>query len=226
MDFRELAYIVSIAKHQGVSKAAEELYVSQPTLSKFVQNLENYLGQPIFRRLGNKFLLTYAGKRYVETAQAMLKMKKELDHELSDIIKKNIGEIKIAIPIMRGIYILPRALPIFHEKFPQVRITVHETNSASMEQMILNGEIDLAFFVLPVRHPDITYEILNREELLLVMSSNHPLANEGIIKAGCKYSWIDIKKLEEEEFILQWPDQKTRQAADKIFHEAGHCCPV
>jgi DNA-binding transcriptional LysR family regulator len=221
MDFRELAYIVSIAKHQGVGKAAEELYVSQPTLSKFVQNLESSLGQPLFRRLGNKFLLTYAGKRYVETAQAMLAMKKEMDQELSDIIRESVGEFKIAVPIMRGIYILPRALPLFRERFPRVRVTVFEANSAELEHNILTGEIDLALVTVGDKHSDIVYEIINDEEIVLVMSPDHPLAGQGVIKPGCRYPWMDLHKLENEQFILQWTDQRTRQVSDKILHEAG-----
>jgi DNA-binding transcriptional LysR family regulator len=221
MDFRELAYIVSIAKHQGVGKAAEEVHITQPTLSKFVQNLENYLGQPLFRRLGNKFLLTYAGKRYVETAKSMLEMKKGLDHEHSDIIKNNVGEMKTAVPPMRGLYLLSRALPVFWEQFPLVKVTVNEASSTIMNPMLLNGDIDLAFFTLAGRHPDLDYEIISQEEVVLVMSPDHPMANQGITKKGCKYPWMDIRKLEGEQFFLQWPDQKIRQMTDKVFHDAG-----
>ncbi|AEF85486.1 transcriptional regulator, LysR family [Treponema primitia ZAS-2] len=221
MDFRELSYIVSIAKQQNITRASEEVYVSQPTLSKFVQNLENYLGQPLFRRLGNKFLLTYAGELYVEKAKAMLAMKKELDQELSDIIRQNIGELKIAFPIMRGNYMLPCTLPVFRKEFPRVKVSIHEANSSVMEDMILGGEIDIAFFTLPIKHPDISYDIINLEEILLIMSPDHPLASAGIPREGCKYPWIDIGLLRDEEFIIQRSDQRTRQIFDKIFHNAG-----
>jgi DNA-binding transcriptional LysR family regulator len=221
MDFRELEYVVSVAKHQGVGKAAEECYVSQPTLSKFVQNLEYTLGQPLFRRLGNKFLLTYAGERYVETARNILEIKKGLDRELSDILREDIGELKIAFRICGGINIIPQVLSLFWKQFPRVKVKIHEDNSSVLESELLNGDIDLAFITLPIRHPDITYEIINQEELLLVMSPDHPMAFQGITKKGCKYSWMDITKLKDEGFILPWPDQRTRQVADKIFHDAG-----
>jgi len=219
MDFRELQYVVSIAKQQNITRASEEVFVSQPTLSKFVQNLEHYLGQPLFRRLGNKFLLTYAGERYVEKAKAMLGMKKELDEELSDILKKDIGELKIAFPIMRGTYMLPCTLPVFRKEFPRVKVTVNEANSAVLEDMILDGEIDLAFFTLPIRHPDISYDTIKEEEVILVMNADHGLAGEGIKKAGCKYPWIDLKKLKDETFIMQRVDQRTRHITDQILLE-------
>ena len=221
MDFRELTYVVSIAKHQSVSKAAQELFVSQPTLSKFIQNLESELDQPLFRKLGNRFLLTYAGERYVAQARCILAMKKELDQELSDIIRQNIGELKIAFPIMRGTYMLPCTLPVFRQQFPKVKVNVHEADSAVLEDMILQGNIDLAFFTMPIRSADIRYEIISHEEVVLVMSPEHPLAKQGIQKPDCKYPWIDVAKLAGEPFILQKSDQRTRQIADKIFRDAG-----
>ena len=87
--------------------------------------------------------------------------------------------------------------------------------------MILSGDIDLAFMVLPDRHQDITYEVLSEEELMLIMSPEHSLAKEGITKEGCKYPWMDMAKLKDEQFILQWPDQRTRQTTDKIFRDVG-----
>lgn len=221
MDFRELQYIVSIAKQQNITRASEDVFVSQPTLSTFIQNLEKKLGQPIFRRLGNKILLTYAGERYVEKAKAILGIKKELDQELADILKRNIGELKIAFPIMRGTYMLPCTLPVFRKEFPEVRVSVMEANSAVLEDMILEGEIDLAFFTLPIRHPDVAYDIIKEEEVVLVMNAANPLAGTGAGKEGCKYPWLDVKTLQDETFLMQRLDQRTRHIADQILRDAA-----
>lgn len=221
MDFRNLEYIISIAKHQSVGKAAEECFVSQSTLSKFVQNLENTLDQPLFRRLGNKFLLTYAGERYVATAKSIIETKRGLDQELTDIFQENIGELKIAFRLCGGINILTEALPLFWKNFPRIKLKIHEDSSGILENEILKGGIDLAFITLPIKHPEIDYEIISQEKLLLLMASNHPKVDQGLFKEGWKYPWIDIVTLKDEPFILQWPGQRTRQAADKIFHEAG-----
>ena len=222
MDFRELQYILTIAKTQSVTKASHELFITQPTLSKFVQNLERELGQPLFKRLGNKFLLTYAGERYVEKARQILLLKKELDQELSDITRENIGELKIAFPVMRGTYMLPCTLPIFRTQYPFVRVNVQEANSSVLEDMLLRGDIDLAFFNLPIKSPDIDYELIKHEEVVLIMSPDHPLANSGISRKGCKYPWIDLKNIREEGVILQRSDQRTRQIVDKLFKKAGY----
>jgi len=220
MDFRDLRYVEAIARHKSVSAAAKELSVSQPTLSKFVQNLEKRLHQPLFRKYGNKFLLTYAGKRYLEKAKIILSVKKELDQELTDILGNDVGELEIAFPIMRGTYMLPYTLPVFRERFPNVRVIAHEANSSVLEGMILDGFIDLAFFTLPIRSPEVSFEIISHEEVVLIMSSDHPMAKQGVINSECKYPWLDINRVRDEAFIFQKPSQRTRQITDKLFAEA------
>lgn len=91
MDFRELSYITAIAKYQNITKAAESLYISQPTLSKFLKALEEDIGLKLFRRLGNRYVLTHAGECYLQKAEQILQLKNELDLELADIMKRDVG---------------------------------------------------------------------------------------------------------------------------------------
>lgn len=221
MDFKDMSYILAIAKYQNITKAASSLYISQPTLTKFLQKLEKDLNQKLFKRMGNKFILTYAGERYVAKAMDILKLKSELDHEMNDIINSNIGVLKVAFPVMRGTYMLPCTLPIFQSLYPHVELSIYEGNSIELEERLLTGETDLAFFNLPTRSSDISYEIICHEEILLVLSADHPLANTGIPKMGCKYPWIDLSLFKNEKFILYLPDQRTRQIEDSLFQEYG-----
>ena len=146
MDFRDLSYVLAIAKYQNITKAANALYITQPTLTKFLQSLESQMGQKLFRKLGHRFVLTYAGERYVSKATEILNLKKELDREMSDIVKNNFGSLKIAFPTMRGAYMLPCTLPVFNQMYPNVKLDVIEEHSSLLEGMILSGEADLAFF--------------------------------------------------------------------------------
>ena len=91
MDFRDLTYLLAIARQQNITRAAESLYLSQPTLSKFLKGLEGELGLPLFERLGNKYIPTYAGEQYIKKAKESLALKKELDQQMGDIIKNNEG---------------------------------------------------------------------------------------------------------------------------------------
>ena len=190
MDFKDLSYVIAIAKTQNITKAADMLYVTQPTLTKFLQNLEREMGQKLFKKLGNRFVLTYAGERYVAKATEILNLKKELDQEMGDIIRQNAGLLKIAFPTMRGTYMLPCTLPIFRSLYPHVRLEIREAHSSLLEGLLLNGDADLAFFNLPVKNPDIDYQIISHEEVVLVLGNDHPLKNKGIKKGPVK-RWIN-----------------------------------
>lgn len=219
MDFKDLSYVIAIAEQQKITKAAQVLFISQPTLTKFLQKLERDLGQKLFRKVNNKFLLTYAGERYVAKAQDILKLKKELDQEMADIIKSNVGELKIAFTAVRGTYLLPCTLPVFKKMYPNVRLNITEAPSSNLENMLLSGVIDLVFFNGPPKSPELAYEIISTEEMVVLLSSKHPLAQKGVKKKSCKYPWIDLRELQDELFIMQKPEQRTRQIIDKYLKD-------
>jgi DNA-binding transcriptional LysR family regulator len=220
LDFKELQYIASIARNHSITKAAQELFISQPSLSKYLQNLETNLGIKLFNRLGNRFVLTYAGERYVGYAKRILLVKKELDDELSDISNLNKGRINIAFPLIRGSYMIPATLPRFREMYPNVEVNLFEESSSVLEKLLLSGEADIAIFNHPINNPELDYEILRKEEIVLAVSKDHPLANHGSVVKNCKFPWIDIKLFENDDFILYFPEQRTGQIALQIFEAA------
>ncbi len=221
MDFRELSYVMAIAKHKNITKAAESLYLTQPTLSKFLKTLEAEVGQPLFRRLGNKYIPTYAGERYIERSREILQMKKELDQEMGDIISKNEGVLKIGFPAMRGTYMLPCTLPVFRSLYPEVRIIIREENTGDLVRLIQEGEIDLAFFNHFQSDKNIDYTVMSHEELLLVVSRENPLSQMGVKMRGCKYPHMDLRLLSDQKVIMQVPGQRTREITDRLFKSAG-----
>ncbi len=221
MDFRDFTYVIAIAKHQNITKAAESLYLTQPTLSKFLKTLESEVGQPLFRRLGNKYIPTYAGERYIEHAREILQLKKELDQEMGDIIKKNEGILKIGFPTMRGTYMLPCTLPVFRSLYPRVKIVIREENSASLVRLIQEGEIDIAFFNRFEDDKNIDYTVMSHEELLLVASKENPLCHMGVKIRGQKYPRIDLRLLSDQKVIMLKPGQRTRGIVDQLFKKAG-----
>ena len=91
MDLREQKYVCALADCGNLTRAAEKLYISQPALSIYIANLEKNMGIPLFERNGKKFALTYAGERYVERARKMLKLEREFNDELIDLIRERAG---------------------------------------------------------------------------------------------------------------------------------------
>ena len=162
MDFRELTYVLAIAKHQNITKAAESLYVSQPTLSKFLIALEHDLGLKLFRRMGHRYMLTYAGERYVEKAREILRLKADLDAELADIVKRDVGVLNVAFAPVRCSYMLPYMLPAFQSLRPNVKVNVFEGSSTENDRRLLEGQVEAAFYSKPIDlSPLLEYETLH-----------------------------------------------------------------
>ena len=186
VDFRELSYVLAIAKYQNITKAAEALYVGQPTLSKFLISLENDLGLKLFRRSGNKYLLTYAGERYTRQAAEIMRLKNDLDVELSDILSRDVGTLNVAF------------------------------------LRVLDGSVEVAFYSKPADlNPQIHYESLGEEELLVITKENHPVSRFAEPNPYNTYPHIDLKLLEKERVLLMKPEQRTRQIMDNYLRENG-----
>ncbi|MFI3114824.1 MAG: LysR family transcriptional regulator [Clostridia bacterium] len=219
MDFRELSYIIAIAENQNISKAANSLYLSQPTLSKFLQTTEKNLGQKLFKRIENKLVPTYAGEKYLQTAHEILNLKRELDTELNDIIRSDVGTLDVAFTPIRGSYILPTVLPIFKERFPNVMLRLEETSMSEIENLILKDDVEIGFFNKTNHISNkINYEVVKNEEFVLLMSSKNPLVKKAS-KNSFDAPWFDISLLKEELFILQDPHQSVRQITDNLLRK-------
>ena len=176
MDTRSLRYVQAIARHQNLTKAAEELHVGQPTLSKFLQALESDLGLKLFQKAGHRFVLTYAGERYIKKTAEILLLEEDLQAEMADIRKRDAGEIRVFFANMRSSYTLPAILPAFEKLHPNVQVLLFDGNSEENDRRLIEGEIDVAFYSRPVQpHPLIEYRTLAREELLIVTPCGHPL---------------------------------------------------
>ena len=222
MDFRELNYILAIAKHQNITKAAESLYVGQPTLSKFLITLESGLGLKLFRKLGHKYILTYAGERYVEKASQILRIKSDLDAELADIVKRDVGVLNVAFANMRCSYMLPCTLPAFQRLHPNVKVNVYKGNSDENDRRPLDGQVELAFYSKPSEiNPLIEYETLGVEELLICAAQGHPVSRFARPNPASAYPKLELSALKNEVILMMQPEQRTRQIVDSFLHEQG-----
>ena len=98
MELKEARYILAIARHQSIGKAAESLYISQPSLSKYLKNLEERLGAPLFSRHENRYYPTYMGERYLHYAEQIVACGDEWMQEYDDIAHRQRGRLNIAVP--------------------------------------------------------------------------------------------------------------------------------
>ena len=217
MDFRELNYVIALARHGTIVKAAKSLYISQPSLTKFLQNLESELGVPLFMRVGKKYQLTYAGERYVQTATRILDLKMHLDREMKEIAREDLGLLRVGFPLVRGSYILPNVLPAFHEMHPNVKVEVHEVDSVQLLTLLLESKIDVAIMSKAEMPKQIAFEEIAQEEYVLILQSGHPLGQAALRSKTSKYPFLDPRKAGKEDFIMLEGSQRSKRIIEEIF---------
>ncbi|GAA4445777.1 LysR family transcriptional regulator [Novipirellula rosea] len=180
MEFDQLTHFLKIAQTENITRAAEELGLSQPAVSRSLQRLEEEIGQPLFERQSRKMVLTDAGELLVSRARQIMSI---IDDTLSEITDDGqSGRIRLgAIPTIAP-YFLPGLLHHFTSAFPKARLLVQEEPTQSLLQRLTQGELDLAILALPIPAKYLEIDTLFEEELLLVMPQGHPLSQKKQIK--------------------------------------------
>jgi DNA-binding transcriptional LysR family regulator len=221
MDFRELQYILKIAEEKSFSKAAQKLFVAQPSLSQYIQKLEQQLGVKLFDRTTIPLQLTYAGELYVETAKHILDLKEQLSKQIEDIADLKKGRLIIGLSTIRSTYLMPKILPVFYENFPGIEVILVEDMSSELEKKALKGTIDIALMTLPIEETLFNYEYIFTEEILVAIPPQHPLRGKIIDDKLGKHPKINLSELCDEPFILLKQDQKLHHAAINLCKKAG-----
>lgn len=229
MTERELLYVKTIADERSISRAANKLFLSQPSLSNCIQKIEATLGIKLFKRTNTGLILTFAGERYYKIATDILKIYSDFEIEVSDINNLKKGRVTIGITVYLATHMLPVILPLFREKCPNIEISVVERNSTELDKALASGEIDFA-----IMHAFPLYESANpgntdiyplfRDPLVLVTKKNHPLGQYAEPIMGLEYPQIDLTLFAAEPFILVNKEQKIRQVSDLILQKA-HIIP-
>src|SRR4051794_14011362 len=176
MELRHLRYFVALAEHLNFTRAAAQVHVTQSTLSHQIKKLEEELGRPLFDRVGKRVIMTEAGELFLPSVTRALS---EVDngirllrgggYELS-------GSLRIGAQHTFNINIVPACVASFLAGNPSVRITVREHPAAEIEEGVRRGDLDLGISYRPREASDLCYEPLYEEEMVLIVSGDHPLA--------------------------------------------------
>lgn len=206
MDFKSLRYPLMVAEYQSISKAAAELNISQPSLSKYIKNLSESLNAELFERKGQELTLTYAGKRYIYWAKKILPLTERLN-KIS--LETNKDKIKIACPMGEGTYINPFVVRQFWEQYPDTCIDLRD--SADPENDIISGEYDFAIVNQVVDNDNLQSQFIATDEVILVTGATHPIKNYAVWKEHCRFPWIDVGLLSDETLIQVSPRHQSLQ---------------
>ena len=180
MELDQLRYFLQVAQRGNFTRAAEDLTISQPALSRSIQKLEDELGQPVFERKTRSVSLTEAGVLLQSRAQQMLTILEDTKAEITDDGES--GRIRVgAIPTIAP-YFLPDLLRQFSSEFPKATVIVQENTTDVLIKSCTQGEIDLAVLALPVPAKYLEVEELFEEELLVILPPDHPLVEKSRIR--------------------------------------------
>lgn len=214
MEIKDIEYVKAIKEHGSLTKAAESLFISQPSLSLYLKNMQDRLGFKVFDQIGRKFELTYIGGLFLETGIEILRIREDFYDHVSYIINNEVGRLRVALPIIRGSYFAPAILPKFKKVYPNIKIELIEGSSNLIEEKIKNGEADIALMNRPNHPIDAEIDLIKSEEILLAVPYHHPLnskLNNKIIE--------DLSMFKDEQFIIHHPDQRTGQISKSIFEQ-------
>lgn len=181
MELDQLRHFLLVAEQANFTRAAELASLSQSALSRSIARLEDELGRPLFERRVRQLALTDAGQLLLPRARQIISLADDAKDELID--DGTTGRLRIAAIPTIAPYYLPERLKEFQQSYPQARLIVQEETTERLLKKVIDGEIDVAVAALPIEQRYLKIEPLFEEELLLVMSAHHPLADKKSIRA-------------------------------------------
>ena len=210
MELRHLRYFEAIARLGHVSRAARELHLAQPSLSKQLRVLEAELGVALFDRVGRRVELTEAGKLFLPYARRVLADVDAAREVIQQYQGAHHGRVAIGTPPTVGTQLLPAALAEFNRRFPGVDLELHEAGAGRLLELLADGSVHLAVVSVPVA--GVACAELFTEDLVLAVGVQHRLATRGTVPA---------RELVDEPFILFPSGYEVRERALQLCRGAG-----
>ncbi|HEX4714980.1 MAG TPA: LysR family transcriptional regulator [Ktedonobacteraceae bacterium] len=215
MNLYHLRVFMTVAEHEHITRASEELYLSQPAVTKIVQSLEQEVGQKLVERQGRRIALTYAGQVLKTYARRMFSLEREMEEALAALSDIETGEVTLAVNAITGIYLLPSIVARFRARYPCVKINLEILKSREIIEETVEWRLDFGLVeVDPSELPlGLDFETIAHDELILVVAPNHP--------------WSELSSIKPEELrdgvlILREPGSGVRESIEHAFSHQGY----
>lgn len=226
MTSRELLYVKTIADEKSITRAAQKLYLTQPSLSHCVTSIENQLGTRLFRRTSGGLVLTYAGEKYYRMACEVLRVYAAFEAEISEESELLRGRVTLGITNYLACDLLPRILPRFHREHPGIELRVVEETSDEIQKRLLSGRLDFAVMHTGAgddasEAPGLAHEVLCRDPFLIVAPPDNPYDAQAIPSPDGEFPELDPALLASEPFLMVSRGQRIRLVTDRMLAMAG-----
>lgn len=226
-------YVYEVYKERSFTKAAQNLYISQPSLSARIKKIEEIIGEPLFDRSTTPLQLTEVGKVYIEAAEEITQIEQRVENYINDLAGLKTGNLAVGASTLFAAYVVPSLITQFNQKFPDVHIQLIEGNTAELEEMLGSNALD---FVIDNYHYDsILYnKELYCEENILLAVPKHFAVNEELgmyqlsyknIKnknyLNQKYPAVPLGRFADLPFIMLTQGNDTRTRGDRLCRNVG-----
>lgn len=216
-----IEYILTIAEHKSIARAAEELYLTQSALNQQLLKLEKELGAPLFIRTRNHWELTDIGKLYVENSRQILQIKKQTYTQIEDMAKHWNGTITIGLTPERGIQMFTSIYPAIHAKYPDAIFQPLEAGVKTQVRMLDANQLDIGFQTIFERqYKHLVYSSILYEPFYLCVPKSHPLAYSDTLDPA-DYPLISLSEFKDDLFTLVKKTSTMRTVIDHLFDAAG-----
>ncbi|WP_240418717.1 LysR family transcriptional regulator [Paenibacillus periandrae] len=209
MELLQLRYFLTLARLEHVTEAAQNLHVTQSSLSKTIQRLEEDLGVPLFDRIGRKLRLNEFGKRFLRRAERALFELEQGKQELSDLSSPEYGTLELAVTAASK---LPNILREFRKKRPHVQFHVQMLTTQEMVTLLHRGEVDFCLSSPSIQGDDIECQIVYLDPILVAVPKGHRLAEQ---------SSVSLAELKDEWFVGVKKGYGTRDLVDSMCKSVG-----
>lgn len=209
---KDLRYLVAVADTRHFGRAAEQCFVSQPTLSAQLKKLEDYLGVQLVERQPKRVVLTEAGEQIVQRARRILEASEEVVTLANAHRDPLAGRLRIALLPTVGPYLLPRVMPAIRKSLPRLEMLLYEYQTAAMLEKLHAAEVDMGILALPVDLDGFEMRELYEEPFQLAVPENHRLARRATVR---------VDDLHNETLLLLEDGHCLRDQALEVCSRAG-----
>ena len=207
----QLKVFEAAARHGSFTRAAEELFLTQPTISMQIKQLTKSVGLPLFEQVGKRLYLTEAGRELFATCRQIFETMDKFQMTIANLKGLKQGQLKLAV-ITTAKYIIPRLLGPFCQLYPGIDISLQVTNHELILDRMMNNLDDIYIMSQIPDHFDVNFQPFLENPLVVFAPADHPLAKE---------KNIPIERLGEERFIMREPGSGTRSAVQSLFEKHG-----
>lgn len=210
-------YILEVAKCGGITKAANNLYITPSALSKFVQSKEEELQVKLFNRNGKKFVLAYAGERYIEMLKQVLELQQKMDSEMGRIASMYMGRLRIGFQISLADSVLSKVIPEFQKMYTNIQIMLEENSSVELVRLLKKKELDIVVTTTDYTDDSLDCKTLSEGQIVIAVPNDSPFIGMAQKKDGFKYPWIDFHLCAKERVVALSPGQTLRTTTNQVY---------